>query len=546
MTSNFIYVSLIFIAFFVLNSYFISKVWTTKYTNFNFFESFNISLLILFVFIFITFSPIFIIFRSININSTDAVIASKWLLLIIQVTLLIIYLIGYKKIIINFAVDFKKIFVFIVFIFIYFLVWFLLLKNKNIVLDISYDFLTKGESIFNIFNSIFINIFYQNNESSFNILMFYEYVLIPFNLFLIVFSILSIVDYVEIFTFRNFKVLLVSLFILLFFCSNCFIRSDTSKFFISNNIMWSLFPLISVYSIAFKTNNEITTSSDLSLSLNMTILTLPFFYNNLYIISIFLSIIFIFYMYSMRYEACSFESLKLFSYTLLSYSMSKLVTITSTNEFIPWLLLIVALILISGAYGINRSHNFYSRSRVIDKYISNNALVLFATVEIVIVSIFFAISVGNNRMNELWQFFYKNGSLDISFILTISIIWFFSLLFFINAFINRKKKPFNTPILLSVFAVLLVFTPFFKTDLLFLISDVDNINVLFDNMLVMVSIPMLISYIGMSSNKINDIKNKKMYRILYISFEIVLTLVLIANCCLYITYILGVTGWTLF
>lgn len=545
---NFYLVSILFLLFFLVNSYFISKIWTNKYTNFNFFESFNISLLILFFILFVIFTPILIIFKNVNTNVEDALIASKWILLIIQISLVITYLMSYKKLSINISLDIKKIILFFIFISIYFLVWFLLISYKPLIFDGYNSFKVNGESIFNIFNSIFIRIFYSSSDfSSFNINDFYKYILIPLNLFLIVFSQMSLIDFVDLKSTKNLKVFLSSIFILLFFCSNSFVESDNSRLFITNNIMWVFFPLISIYSIANKTNYEITTNSDLSLSINITILTLPFFFNDLYIFSIFIFLIFLFYMYSMKFEGSTFETLKLFSYTILSYSMSKLVSTPIEKNYLPWLLLVISFVLISITYAINRNHNFYNRMRKVDTIISKNIWIVFIVIEIVIISIFLAFSIGSGTLNELYNFFIYNGKINISFVIIISLSWFASFLFIGKAIFNKGNVSFNTPILLFVFTSVLVFNPFFKGDLILLIKQGNSIDILFNNSLIMIIIPILISYIGMSFKKNNNnFKNQKIYKISYILSEIIIFSSIIANICFYISYLIGVTKWIIF
>ncbi len=510
---NLILLTGLFIFFFFINPFIISKIWSNKYTNFNFFETYLISFLLLIFIVFLLMTPIYVIYNNIKVSNPDSFNYIKYFLLVIQGILIIVYFFNWKKATFNIAFDIKKISVFFIVLFTYLLTWFLYINLSKSVNE-NYSFLVNNEqSMFAFSFSIIQNFAYNNQPMPHDdYIWFMNNIYFPSIIFLMAFATSSMFNYFKLFSLNNLKHLIlvfVLLFLFLIFYKSQFYEIS----FITMNFS-ILFPiLILLYSVTLKTNNEITTNSDLSAVVNIVILSIPFFNKDNFIISIFIFSIFIFYMYIMKFENSSLESLKMLSYVFLAFSLPNLISSDQNIIIYSAVFLAISIILLITINSFNRTNRFYENIRKVDNTISKKIILIIFVVFLTVLLLSFLL-ISDKDFKNYEYFFVVNGKLSKPFYVSLGVIWSLSFLTFIGSYWYLKKdKKLNNPIILVSLFPVLIYNPFVNDLLAYIFKNQVNIGVYYTFSLTMFLIPLFITMsnwnnLNFDLFKLNDKKNK--------------------------------------
>ncbi len=377
---------------------------------------------------------------------------------------------------------------------------------------------------------------------------FVNNIFFPSILFLMAFASSSVFNYFRLISLDNAKKMIlvyVFLFLFMIFYKSKFYDSD----FINKNLLM-LFPiLILLYSVTIKTNNEITTNSDLSTVINIVILSIPFFNNDNYIFSIFIFSIFIFYMYIMKFENTSLESAKILSYVLLAFSLANLTSKDQKIIIYSAIFFAISIILLITINSFNKTNRFYENIRKVDKTISKKIILIIFVIFVIIGLISFLL-INNKKINAYEHFFMINGVINKPLYILLGVIWSLSLLSFIRSYWYIKKDmKLNSPIILVTLFPILIYNPFANNVLDYIFSRQIKMQIYYTFSLMMFLIPLLITISNWNTISYNSLKSsdEKKNKIVELSIKIVsltmLITILVFEILIFYGEVYGIYYW---
>ena len=507
---SFVFLSILFFLFLLVNSFFLSKIWTTKYSNLNFFESYFISFLIFIFILFLIFTPIQLINNSLisnqnnNFNIFDY---SKYILLVIQIIFAIIYLFNLRKFSFNINFDWKKIFIFVIISLTFLLSWFLLVDDSYFYNQISINSFKNTDSISSLISNIFINIFYKNVSNVDLYYYFFKYCFFPLFLVILSFVCSSIFDYYSLYSLRNLKKCSIVLFVysLIIYLLT---RDNINILWLNiiySNFYWIVPIIIISFSLIYKHKLDIITSNELFILINSIVLSVQFFGNKLSIFSLLIMILYVLYVSVYKVNSFSYENLKVMSYALLSFSLSNFYYLDNSKSYIYIILFVVSILFLIIIYIFNKTNRFYFLVNKIDKFV--NKYIYFIILSILISIILISLLINDFDLSIYYNFFWVDNKLVFN-VVTYAIFWLYSIIMILYDFkYKNKSNHYKFPILSLCLYMVVVNNPFFINLFSILLNHDEFLNYfnLFSWIIILVVIYFSFSAFYISNDNINNI-----------------------------------------